>query len=109
MIALPIRSLHDDASRIAALCEEQGILFRLLPNLFDLKQCRHWTEELEGQSLVTHHNGISASWQLILKRVLDFAIALTAILLLSPVMVGVAILIILTQAAPYSSNKGGSG
>jgi exopolysaccharide biosynthesis polyprenyl glycosylphosphotransferase len=100
LIALPIRYLHDDASRIAALCEEQGILFRLLPNLFDLKRSRHWTEELEGQSLVTHHNGISASWQLVFKRILDFTIALSALLLLSPVMVGVAVLITLTSGSP---------
>jgi exopolysaccharide biosynthesis polyprenyl glycosylphosphotransferase len=100
LIALPIRSLHDDASRIAALCEEQGILFRLLPNLFDLKRSRHWTEELEGQSLVTHHNGISASWQLVFKRVLDFAIAFTALLFLSPVLVGAAVLITLTSGSP---------
>jgi exopolysaccharide biosynthesis polyprenyl glycosylphosphotransferase len=100
LIALPIRSFHDDAARIATLCEEQGILFRLLPNLFDLKRSRHWTEELEGQSLVTHHNGISEGWQLILKRVLDFAIALVAILLLSPVLVGTAILVALTGRGP---------
>jgi exopolysaccharide biosynthesis polyprenyl glycosylphosphotransferase len=100
LIALPIRSFHDDAARIATLCEEQGILFRLLPNLFDLKRSRHWTEELEGQSLVTHHNGISEGWQLVLKRVLDFAIALTAILLLSPVLIGTAILLVLTGRGP---------
>jgi exopolysaccharide biosynthesis polyprenyl glycosylphosphotransferase len=100
LIALPIRSLHDDASRIAALCEEQGILFRLLPNLFDLKQSRHWTEELEGQSLVTHHNGISEGWQLILKRVLDFTVAFVVLLLLSPVLVVIAALIALTSSGP---------
>lgn len=100
LIALPIRSFHDDAARIAALCEEQGILFRLLPNLFDLKRSRHWTEELEGQSLVTHHNGISEGWQLILKRVLDFTLALAAMVLLSPVLVGSAILIALTGRGP---------
>ena len=100
LIALPIRSFHDDAARIAALCEEQGILFRLLPNLFDLKRSRHWTEELEGQSLVTHHNGISEGWQLIFKRILDFTLALAAIVLLSPVLVGTAIVLALTGRGP---------
>lgn len=100
LIALPMRSFHDDASRIAAICEEQGILFRVLPNLFDLKRSRYWTEELEGQPLVTHHNGISEGWQLIFKRVLDFTVALLALLLLSPVLVGTAILIALTSPGP---------
>jgi exopolysaccharide biosynthesis polyprenyl glycosylphosphotransferase len=100
LIALPIRSFHHNASRIAALCEEQGIMFRVLPNLFDLKRSRYWTEELEGQPMVTHHNGISEGWQLLFKRVLDFTIALLALLLLSPVLVGTAILIALTSPGP---------
>lgn len=100
LIALPIRSLHDDASRVAALCEEQGILFRLLPNLFDLKRSRYWTEELEGQPLVTHHNGISEGWQLILKRMIDFTIALIALIVLSPVLVMTAIAIALSSPGP---------
>lgn len=100
LIALPIRSFHDNASQIAALCEEQGILFRVLPNLFDLKRSRSWTEELEGQPMVTHHNGISEGWQLMFKRVLDFTVALTALIVLAPVLVGAAILIILTSPGP---------
>jgi len=100
LIALPVRSFHDEASRIAALCEEQGILFRLLPNLFDLKRSRHWTEEVEGQSLISHQNGVLEGWPLILKRGLDFAIALIALLFLSPVLLMAAALIKLTSRGP---------
>jgi exopolysaccharide biosynthesis polyprenyl glycosylphosphotransferase len=100
LIALPIRSFHDHASQIAALCEVQGIMFRVLPNLFDLKSSRSWTEELEGEPMVTHHNGISEGWQLMFKRMLDFTVALTALIVLSPVLVGAAILIILTSPGP---------
>jgi exopolysaccharide biosynthesis polyprenyl glycosylphosphotransferase len=100
LIALPIRSFHDDASRIATLCEEQGILFRLLPNLFDLKRSRHWTEELEGQPLITHHNGVLEGLPLILKRGLDFSIALIVLLLLSPFLLLTAMLIALTSPGP---------
>ena len=100
LIALPMRSFHDDASRIAELCEEQGIMFRVLPNLFDLKRSRSWTEELEGQPLVTHHNGISEGWQLMLKRAIDFTVALVALIVLSPVLAAAAILITLTSPGP---------
>jgi exopolysaccharide biosynthesis polyprenyl glycosylphosphotransferase len=99
LIALPMRSFHDDACRIAFLCEEQGILFRILPNL-DLKRSRHWAEEFEGHSLITHHNGISEGWPLVLKRVLDFAIALAALLMLSPVLLVVAVVIAVTSPGP---------
>ena len=37
VLALPIRSFHTFASRIAAACEQQGIIVRFLPNIFDLK------------------------------------------------------------------------
>jgi exopolysaccharide biosynthesis polyprenyl glycosylphosphotransferase len=100
LIALPMRSFHDDASRIACLCEEQGILLRVLPNLFDLKRSRHWTEEFGGQSLITHHNGISEGWPLVLKRVMDFAIALTLFVLLSPILLVTTLLITLTSLGP---------
>src|SRR5579862_1495452 len=40
VIALPIRSFHEDASRIATLCETQGIILRLLSDIFDLKTAR---------------------------------------------------------------------
>jgi exopolysaccharide biosynthesis polyprenyl glycosylphosphotransferase len=75
-------------------------MFRVLPNLFDLKSSRSWTEELEGEPMVTHHNGISEGWQLMFKRMLDFTVALTALIVLSPVLVGAAILIILTSPGP---------
>ena len=100
LIALPMRSFHDNASRIATLCEEQGIMFRVLPNLFDLRHSRYWTDELDGQPLVTHHNGISEGWQLILKRFLDCTVAVAALVLLSPVLVGAAILIALRSPGP---------
>jgi exopolysaccharide biosynthesis polyprenyl glycosylphosphotransferase len=100
LIALPMRSFHDDASRIASLCEEQGILFRVLPNLFDLKRSRHWSEEFEGHSLITHHNGISEGWPSVFKRVLDFAIALAALVMLAPVLLVVSVLIALTSPGP---------
>src|SRR6202011_526187 len=94
------RSFHEHSSRIAWLGEEQGTPLRVLPNLFDLKRSRHWTEEFGGQSLISHHNGISEGWPLVLKRVMDFAIALTLFVLLSPILLVTAVLITLTSLGP---------
>src|SRR5207248_4005167 len=55
VIALPIRSFHEDASRIVAVCEEQGIIFRVLSNLFNLKLGQAHMEELEGDPSITHY------------------------------------------------------
>jgi exopolysaccharide biosynthesis polyprenyl glycosylphosphotransferase len=100
VIALPIRSFHDDASRIAALCEEQGILSRVLTNIFNLKMARSHAEDLEGDSWITHHNGVSEGWPLIVKRIVDFAVALMAVIVVLPVMLLVALVIKMTSPGP---------
>jgi exopolysaccharide biosynthesis polyprenyl glycosylphosphotransferase len=100
VIALPIRSFHDDASRIAALCEEQGILSRLLTNIFNLKLAHARAEELEGDSWITHSTGLSEGWPLVVKRIVDFSVALVAIIAIFPVMLLAALLIKVTSAGP---------
>ena len=72
MIALPIRSFHDDASRVAALCEQQGIILRLLSNIFDLKMARSRAEDFEGDSFITHYTGVTEGWPVVMKRTTGF-------------------------------------
>ena len=100
VIALPVRSFHDDASRIAVVCEQQGILVRVLPNIFDLKMARSRAEEMEGDSVITHYTGASEGWPVVLKRVLDFCLALIALIVVSPVMLVAAALIKWTSPGP---------
>ena len=100
VIALPIRSFHDHASRIAALCEEQGILSRLLTNIFNLKLAHSRAEELEGDSWITHSTGVSEGWPLVLKRILDFSVALITAIILLPIMLLAALLIRITSPGP---------
>jgi exopolysaccharide biosynthesis polyprenyl glycosylphosphotransferase len=100
VMALPFRSMHDQASRIAALCEEQGITVRVFTNIFDLRIARSSAEELEGDPLITHSTGWVEEWPIVAKRVLDFTISSIVITLLSPVLLAVVILIKLTSPGP---------
>jgi len=100
VIALPIRSFHDDAARVAALCEEQGILVRVLSNIFNLKLARSRAEEVHGDSMITHYTGAVDGWPVVVKRVLDFIIAFAALMVLSPLLLLVAALIKLTSPGP---------
>jgi exopolysaccharide biosynthesis polyprenyl glycosylphosphotransferase len=100
VIALPVRSFHAEASRIAALCEEQGIILRVPSNLFNLKLSRSGAEELEGDPLITHYTGAIEGWPVVLKRVLDFCLALAALIVVSPVFVLVPLLIKITSPGP---------
>jgi len=100
VIALPMRSLHYQASQIAAYCEEQGITVRQLSNIFDLKLAHSSAEDMEGDPLITHRTGsIEGSHQLI-KRILDVVASGSLLLLLSPVLVLATILIKLTSPGP---------
>jgi exopolysaccharide biosynthesis polyprenyl glycosylphosphotransferase len=100
VLALPIRSFHTFASRIAAACEQQGIIVRFLPNIFDLKESRHTTDELDGNALISHETTITDFWGLTIKRGIDILVSLTAIILLSPVMLLTAIFVKLTSPGP---------
>lgn len=101
ILALPMRSLHAHASKIAAACEEQGIVLRLLCSLFDLKQARPRAEEFEGNYVITHdRGGRSDGWGLVLKRVMDIVLSVMLLTVLAPVLVVIAIAIKLTSTGP---------
>jgi exopolysaccharide biosynthesis polyprenyl glycosylphosphotransferase len=101
VLALPIRSFHTLASRIAWVCEQQGITVRFMPNIFDLKEGKQRTDEFgAGDALISHDSTIADAWGLAVKRAIDVVVSTTAIVVLSPVLVLTAILIKLTAPGP---------
>lgn len=100
VIGLPIRSYYEQCSAIAALCELHGIVVRFLPGIFNLKLARSRAEEFQGDSLITLSTGPMDGWPIILKRVLDFSLALILLMLLSPLLLIVAALVKLTSDGP---------
>jgi exopolysaccharide biosynthesis polyprenyl glycosylphosphotransferase len=100
VMALPMRSMHSQASEVAAVCEEQGILLRFVSNLFDTKIARPRVEELEGDSLITHYTGALDGWTVLVKRAVDIFCSAVMIILLSPLLLLTAILIKLTSPGP---------
>jgi exopolysaccharide biosynthesis polyprenyl glycosylphosphotransferase len=100
VIALPIRSFHEDASRIATLCETQGIILRLLSDIFDLKTARPLAEDFDGAALTTHYAGPGDGWPILIKRILDTVLSAALIVILTPLLVLTAILIKLISPGP---------
>src|SRR5579863_17732 len=76
VMALPVRSYYFQASRIAALCEEQGIMMRFPSSIFNLKMTQSKAEEFQGDPLITLYRGTRDGWPLTIKRVIDFTVAL---------------------------------
>jgi len=100
MVALPMRSLYAQAARIAALCEEQGIMVRLLSDFFNLHLARPRAGEFEGETVLTLSPGTPDGWQHVCKRALDISLSLLALLLLSPVFLLAALVVRLTSPGP---------
>ncbi|HTU47737.1 MAG TPA: sugar transferase [Bryobacteraceae bacterium] len=101
VIALPFRSMHEWASRIARVCEEQGVTVRVLSNIFDLKIGRRAVEELEEEdALLAHSAGWADGWPIFAKRILDLVISGIALIVLFPLLLLAAILIKVTSPGP---------
>jgi exopolysaccharide biosynthesis polyprenyl glycosylphosphotransferase len=101
VVTLPLRSLYSYATEIAKLCEEQGILFRVGSNIFDLKHARSKAEDFEGDSHITHSTGtIIAGWQAFIKRAADLTASLILVVFLSPLFLITALMIKLTSPGP---------
>ena len=105
VIALPLKSFYFHASRIAALCEEQGIVLRFLPRMFNLRMARSVAEDFEGDSLLTLYTGPLDGWPVFAKRALDFVLSLSTIIILSPLFIVTAILVKLSSPGPVFFNQ----
>jgi exopolysaccharide biosynthesis polyprenyl glycosylphosphotransferase len=100
VISLPVSSKYKQASRIVALCEEQGIIVRCLSDIFNSKLAHSETGHFEGEPLVSLHTGGMEGWQVLAKRALDIVLSLVLLLLLLPLFLVTAFLIMITSPGP---------
>jgi exopolysaccharide biosynthesis polyprenyl glycosylphosphotransferase len=100
VIAVPLRSFHNNASEIAVMCEEQGIMLHVLSDLFNLKNRVPTAEEVEGSHVITHSGGMGEGWPIVIKRAIDISLSLVLLIILAPLLLVTAILIKLTSPGP---------
>jgi len=100
VITLPMKSLYDEASTIARLCEGQGILVRYLSNPFNLNFARSRADHFEGDTIITLTTGRMRGVSLIFKRALDVVASFAGILLLTPLFLIVGLWIKFTSPGP---------
>jgi exopolysaccharide biosynthesis polyprenyl glycosylphosphotransferase len=99
VICLSMKSFYDRIASIVNVCEEQGILVRILIDLFELKFSRVTVESFGKETLVLR-TGRQEGWQVLVKQILDRSISLFLLILLSPLFLVVAILIKVTCPGP---------
>lgn len=100
IVALPLKSLYDQASRIIAICEEQGITARYLSNLFDVDYSISRVRDFEKYSLIPLPDKTIQGYESLIKQFMDLLLSSFFLLLLSPIFILTAIAIKLTSEGP---------
>ena len=100
VIALPMRSLYIHASRIVSVCQEQGIVTRLLSSIFSPTLSPFRAKGSVHESVITIYSGTPDDWPMLGKRILDFCISLISIIAFAPICLMTALLIKLTSSGP---------
>jgi len=98
-IALPVKSFYSEAARIAAVCQEQGVIVRVLASIFEhqgLVNDRHF----EGTAIATFSPALSDGWPMVCKRLFDILISSLSLIVLAPIFLIIAVLIKFDSTGP---------
>ena len=74
-IALPMKSFYSQAARIVAQCQEQGVIVRVLANIFDVPKGWVNNSHLGGMDVATFSPHSSEGWPMVCKRLLDIFVS----------------------------------
>jgi exopolysaccharide biosynthesis polyprenyl glycosylphosphotransferase len=99
ILAVP-RAMIPDVDKIAQACEEEGVKLCMMADVFDLHSARTRLVMLGPIPLLTLEPVAQEEWKLLVKRVIDFAIAALMAPVLLPVMALVALAIKLDSPGP---------
>lgn len=99
-ISLPVKTYYDKMKEIIAYCEEQGIIIRLLADIFTVSLAKSRLSRIDEIEVLTLHSAPYEDPRMIVKRVFDFTFSLTLLVLLSPLLLTMVFLIKLTTKGP---------
>ena len=100
VICLSLEQLCHRASALVSACEEQGVSVTVVTRLFELKNPHSRPGGHGGEVAVTISNTLADERERIIKRFLDVAVSVTALVALSPLLVVTWGLIRLTSPGP---------
>ncbi len=99
VIGLPEAS-HRELVRIISLCEREKVSIKVFPDVFQIMATEVAVSDLAGLPLLSVRDVALRGWRLSLKRAYDLAIAVPALIFLSPFMLLIALLIKLESPGP---------
>ena len=97
LICTPLKSFYDQASRILAQCEDQGITVRFLSDVFQPRKGRSRVNEMANEMVVTIDRGGMLGPTVLIKRAFDMVVASILLILLAPIFAILALAIKLTS------------
>ncbi len=99
VMAIP-RAMIPDVERIAQSCEEEGVNFCFMADLFEVRVARTQLVEFGQIPLLSHEPVAQAEWKLRVKRLIDIVAILCVLPILLPLMALIAIAIKLDSSGP---------
>jgi exopolysaccharide biosynthesis polyprenyl glycosylphosphotransferase len=99
VLAIP-RSMIPDVEKIVRACEEEGIRFLLMADVFDVNVARLRLTHFSEIPLLTFEPVAQEEWALLAKRIMDLTLSVLMLPMLLPLMAVVAIAIRLDSAGP---------
>ncbi|MGL4606157.1 MAG: undecaprenyl-phosphate glucose phosphotransferase [Eubacteriaceae bacterium] len=112
IIALPNTS-YKRIDEVIDICEYQGIKTQIIPDYFNLIQgTQAYFDELDGVPLInTRYIPLDMPFNSAMKRLIDILMAITIIVIISPILVITGLLVKLTSPGPmiYKQTRVGMG
>ena len=101
IIALPMKSYYEIITQVISICEQQGIIIRILSDLFNFHLGKPCAEDIfENFPVVTIKTGALKENSEVLKRTIDIIFSSLGILILSPLFILISIFIKATSRGP---------
>ncbi len=100
IVALPLKSFYDQASRLISICDEQGIGVRYVSSLFDVEFPDAKKNHLEKYSLIPLTSSTIYGYPSTLKRLIDLVLSSGLLFLTIPIFVVAALAVKLTSSGP---------
>jgi exopolysaccharide biosynthesis polyprenyl glycosylphosphotransferase len=99
VVALPWQC-REQIMTLADTCEAAGVNLRIVPDLFQMSLNRVDLDSLNGIPLIAVREPTIRGWHFRLKRALDVAVSGLGLVLLSPILAGIALAIKLDSPGP---------
>lgn len=99
ILALP-RSMMNDVAMIATACEEEGVQFLIMSDLYDLNASRISLTNLGSIPVLRFEPVALDTGKLVVKRMFDLVLTLAAMPIIAPILAAIAVAIKLDDGGP---------